>query len=165
MLEGGPSAISYSTLADRSGVGRATLYRHWPDIDGLWLELMAMRAAQFDFELVGDLELDLRRAIEVMHGNLSDAAQIAVMVTTLERSLWDDLSRNIVTTLEKITPVRRALELAAESDQLPTGTDVSTAVAMIIGPLLYRMLMAHQPIDDDFVDDVINSFLRAHPAD
>lgn len=162
MLEGGPSAISYSTLAERSGVSRATLYRHWPDIDTLWLELMAMRASQFDIELTGDLETDLRRAIEVMQANLSDAAQAAVMVTTLERSLWDDLSRNIVTALEKITPVRRALELAATNHQLPAETDLGVAASLIIGPLLYRVLMSHQPVELSFVDEVVSSFMKSH---
>jgi AcrR family transcriptional regulator len=165
MLEGGPSAITYSSLAERSGVGRATLYRHWPDIDQLWFELMALRASQFDFELDGDLESDLRRAIEAMRRQLGDEAQLAVMATTLERSLWDELSRSIVTRLERMTPVRRVLDLAAQNGQLPAGTDVAVATAQIVGPLLYRILMAHQPLDDGFVAEVIRSFLAAYPVE
>lgn len=160
MLEGGPSAVTYSALAERSGVGRATLYRHWPDLDQLWRELMATRAAKFEFDLVGDLSTDLRSALEVSYENLQDPSQFAMMVTTLERSLWDDLSRNIVTTLEKMTPVRKALELAVANRQLPADTDVSVAASLVMGPFLHRMLMAHQPVDDEFIDRVVDAFVR-----
>ena len=63
MHEGGPSAVTYSALSDASGVGRATLYRHWPTIDDLWAEMMEMASAAFLTELDGDLRSNRQQNI------------------------------------------------------------------------------------------------------
>src|SRR5215472_18884726 len=40
LAEGGPAGLTYSLLADRAGVTRQTLYRHWPAKSGLLVDLI-----------------------------------------------------------------------------------------------------------------------------
>ena len=56
----GPGGLSYSALAESSGVGRATLYRHWPDIDSLLTDLTTVRAASEHLKFTGEMAADLQ---------------------------------------------------------------------------------------------------------
>ena len=40
LAETGPAGLSYSVLAERAGVTRQTLYRHWPARSGLLVALI-----------------------------------------------------------------------------------------------------------------------------
>src|SRR5665648_195651 len=66
LVEGVQAGISHSALAARAGVGRATLYRHWPRLDQLFAELIADLGDRFEIEMVGKLRADLRAALHSM---------------------------------------------------------------------------------------------------
>src|SRR5215469_18247976 len=40
LAETGPAGLTYSLLADRAGVTRQTLYRHWPAKSGLLVDMI-----------------------------------------------------------------------------------------------------------------------------
>ena len=40
LAETGPAGLTYSVLAERAGVTRQTLYRHWPAKSGLLVDLI-----------------------------------------------------------------------------------------------------------------------------
>ncbi|MEU6371526.1 TetR/AcrR family transcriptional regulator [Streptomyces sp. NPDC046909] len=41
LLEGSPESVTHASVAARAGVGRATVYRHWPDLESLLLDTLA----------------------------------------------------------------------------------------------------------------------------
>ena len=55
-----------------------------------------------------------------------------------------------------------ALERAIARGELRAGLDVELAADVIAGPLFYRHLVSHMPIDDDYVDGVIDVFVAAY---
>jgi AcrR family transcriptional regulator len=160
--EGGPAAVTYSALAERSGVGRATLYRHWPDLDALWHEIGQAMALQFGASLSGDMEADLRRAMAEMVVLIRRQPERVSLVTLLERAQWDPVIRANVSRVEKVTPVRQALDLAARNGQLAENVDLDVAAAQLLGPLLYRELMTADEPDEDFATVIVEAFLDRH---
>ncbi|HEY6495190.1 MAG TPA: TetR/AcrR family transcriptional regulator, partial [Trebonia sp.] len=40
LAEAGPAGLTYSSLAERAGVTRQTLYRHWPERSALLVDLI-----------------------------------------------------------------------------------------------------------------------------
>ncbi|HYA68777.1 MAG TPA: helix-turn-helix domain-containing protein, partial [Acidimicrobiales bacterium] len=42
--EQGWEAVTHVAVSERSGVGRTTLYRHWPDATALLIEVIAAEA-------------------------------------------------------------------------------------------------------------------------
>jgi len=51
--------------------------------------------------------------------------------------------------LERITATPRAIiEQGKESDELNQSLDTNLALDLIYGPIYYRLLVGHQPIDD-----------------
>ena len=54
---------------------------------------------------------------------------------------------------ERRKPVRMRLELAMEQGDLPGDSNVELLLAQLGGPLFYRRLIAHQPVDDHAMID------------
>lgn len=163
--EGGPTAVTYSALAERSGVGRATIYRHWPNLDELWHEMSQAMALQFRASLSGDLEADLRRAMTEMVLMIRRQNEQVSLVTMLERAQWDPVIRANITHVVRLSPVRLALDLAARNGQLAADVDLDLAAAQLLGPLLYRTLMTAVEPDEPFATSIVEAFLRLHGPD
>lgn len=159
--EGGPAAITYSALAERSGVGRATLYRHWPHIEDLWSELRGELVTSFQAQLTGDLAADLRLVLRQMAGMLTPGQPGPSLVTLLERAQWDPDTRRHLLGAEQMNPVRLAFRIAQERGAMPPDTDVDAFCAVVLGPLLYRALMTDRPPDDAFAAGLVDTVLAA----
>ncbi len=161
LLEGGPAAVTYSALAGRAGVGRATLYRHWPRLDQLFAELIADVGDRFEIGMVGDLATDLRAALASMSAMFASPEEKARIHAMIERSLRDDEARRLIEVLESLTPARRALNLAVADGQLPADLDLDVATSLVFGPIMHRAFMTSHPVDDAFIDAVVDAFLAS----
>lgn len=159
LRERGPGGVTYSALAEHSGVGRATLYRHWSDIDTLLQDLVSSRAAARQIEFSGNVSADLRLALRVMHERIGGTDRRVELVTMLERAHRDPTVRRFLMTMERMMPVRRALDLAVVNEQLPAETDLELAVSLLLGPVLHRDLMGSGNVDEAFIDAVVEAFL------
>jgi hypothetical protein len=52
-------------------------------------------------------------------------------------------------------PLFDALHQAAASGDLPSDVDVELLVALIVGPIYYRRLIAQEPVTSEFVERVV----------
>jgi len=114
LFEGGPAELTYTALAEASGVGRATLYRHWPTIQDLWTDMAAVAVQRIAVELTGDLRADLTTALRLTAARLVSAGA-AAFVTMLERAQWDEDTRAFLDQFQQLTPVAQALRKAVEA--------------------------------------------------
>lgn len=163
LREGGPDAVTHSALAARSGVGRATLYRHWPDRDTLLQDLITTKAAATRIDLSGDVRTDLVATLTAMQRNLTGAERRIRLLTMLERATRDPKLQGLLKTMEKVMPIRRAIDLAITNEQLPADLDLTVASSLLLGPLLHRDFMGQRPITPDFIAAVVDSFLASYP--
>lgn len=161
---GGPTAITYSALAERSGVGRATIYRHWPVLDALWSEVVAQGGKKMKLELTGDLRTDLNHALQAMAARLASAERRASMITMMQRAQWDKPTQRFVDMAQQRSPVRQALSRAVSDGTLPASLDINVATALLTGPLLHQVFLAGGTIDQAFIDTVVDGFVSSHPV-
>lgn len=159
--EGGPAAITYSALAERSGVGRATLYRHWPEIGDLWAELRVEMVASFQAQLTGDLLTDLGRVLDRVGQMLTGRSAGPSLITLLERAQWDEETRRHLLEAERLNPLRLVLGAAQARGEVRPDADLDALSAMIIGPIFYRALMTDRPPDETFGRAVAAAVLDA----
>jgi len=159
----GPGGLSYSALAESSGVGRATLYRHWPDIDSLLTDLTTVRAASEHLKFTGEMAADLQLALQRMRRRVDTPEQRAGMLAMLERANRDPEMKTMLRTMQRMMPVRRALEMAIANGEIPGDTDLDTAVSQLFGPLLHRGFMAGGSVDDEFIGAIVSAYLRGLP--
>lgn len=158
----GFEAVSHQQVADEAGVGRATVYRHWPNRTDLLLDAITEVQAPSDWQSTGDLNDDLARELERLQRTLSTSPLVPELVVLIGRAEWDpDLRQTKAELLASGTAgVRRALQAAIERGDLPADQDLDASIARLAGPLFYRRVLAHAPIDDTFVAGVISAFVR-----
>ncbi len=159
MREGGPSAVTYSALTRESGVGRATIYRHWPTLDRLWPDLIGDVARSMMLEPSGDLRTDLLGGLDLMRRHVGTPEGLVELLAMLERARHDERTRELLRLTEEQNPIRQILRAAQEAGTLGADHDLDHAVALITGPLLQRLLFG-RPVDDTFLEIVVDSYLE-----
>ncbi len=134
LSEGGIAHLTPQNLSRVSGLGRTTLYRHWPTTVHLVLDLLQTFRMP-DFEMVeGDLPTRLRHNIAAQHAALLDP-EYRVIFQTIQSVALDDEVRAALVEInrERIESVARVL--APEYDLHGQNTAVAEIFALINGPL------------------------------
>lgn len=162
----GWQAITHQRIAAAAGVGRASVYRHWPDPDEMLLDVMghALAREARPVEHSGDLVTDLRAELRALGDAVNDGPTIDVVATLIERALTDPRHRAFhgqMTALAR-AGVLRVVARAIDDGLLDPELDAATAAAQTLGPLVYRRLLVPAAITDDDVDAIVDAFVRAY---
>lgn len=161
LVEEGWEAVTHVAVAARSGVGRTTLYRHWPDPASMLRDVVAAELDVKATPVTGRLRHDLAAAGEVFRVMLHDPIMERVMRVNIERATVDPSFRRIKDTLfDKGRSAYEAIFGAAQaSGDLAYDVDVPRAMDRLLGPLLYRRMFANEDFGDDYVTEVVDDFL------
>jgi AcrR family transcriptional regulator len=167
LVEKGVRGVTVEAVMARSGVARATVYRHWPTRQALVLAGLrhllpppvprTMVAGTLSQRLVSVLG-ELARQMEVepwVHAvpALLDAARLEPEIATVTAQFIAD----------RQAPMRVVLQEAVDAGSLP-GLDIGTALAQLLGPLVYRRLITSEPLDEELCAKVVEDFLRSHAS-
>jgi AcrR family transcriptional regulator len=166
----GLEAVTHQAVAARAGVGRATVYRHWPQL--LDLRLAVLSAGEHDLPPApahlsaaagadprAELAFHLRTIATRFHHTAS-----AVFAAVTGGAEYDEgmrrLRENSVTAM--IDALRPALTAAVQRGLLRTDTTAETFATATIGPLFYQRFLLGNPLDDATVDAVLDTAWRAY---
>lgn len=163
MLEDGIEGVTFEEVANRTGVARSTLYRHF----GSKEELVVRAAHGCAFEVptpdTGHLETDLRTLFESYK-----SAEEARHLPKLLPLLLDEAPRSpeidaLVQRLaeERRRPLRTILRLAQARGELAPDLDLDAVLAFLIGPFTYKRLIEREEVTPAFRDTVLDLCLRA----
>lgn len=170
LLEHGPSAVTHVQVAERAGVGRATVYRHWPRSGQLLADAMATVPMPFFAAPDTPTQEWLRDEVTVIARQLELDEVRAVTTTLANSALWDPEMAARRDTFARALAERltAALEQAQRRGFVELTADSSTAAALLLGPLYYRSTIEHALIDEPLLDAVISSvglWTRPSPDD
>ncbi|ROR91084.1 TetR/AcrR family transcriptional regulator [Nocardioides aurantiacus] len=167
LLEHGPAAVTHVRVAEASGVGRATVYRHWPRSDQLLAEAMAAVPMPF-FDTPPDRGTP---TVEWVRAELTSLARQlglpdvrAVTTTLANAALWDmgmDARRSGFAHL-LAQRLSSALHVAQERGEVTLSSTGDHAAALAIGPLYYRATIEHAPIDEHLIQAAIDALGTWH---
>ena len=155
----GFAAVTVEAIAERAGVSKATVYRWWPNRAAVVMDgFLSIVSSEVPFPHTGhareDIRIHMRRLAEAFSGKIGStvAALIAEGQSDPElaealRSRWLSVRR---------AEARKILELGIERGELREDLDPEVAVDVLYGPIYYRMLVGHAPLDDDFADALAN---------
>lgn len=167
LVDEGPDGLTVDAVVTRSGVARSTVYRHWRTRDDLVTEVFVECMPRL--EAVGDevgavdalrgLTRQLARALADPQWQRLLPALILLRSRSDALADLDDEMRSAQQDL--VTEVfRRAVDegvLAPEVLVDPRRTGL-----VLVGPLLALALVDGDGIDEDFVDEVVDRFVRAY---
>jgi AcrR family transcriptional regulator len=157
----GFEAVSHQQVATEAGIGRATVYRHWPNRTDLLLDALTEVEAPRDWRSSGDLASDLATELQRLQRTLSSSPMVPELVALIGRAEWEPELRETKAELlaSGTAGLRRALRAAVERGELSDDLDLAAAVARLAGPLFYRRVLEHSSIDDTFVDRIVDAFV------
>ncbi|MDZ7680012.1 MAG: TetR/AcrR family transcriptional regulator [Acidimicrobiales bacterium] len=156
----GLEAVTHQQVAEAAGVGRATVYRHWPDRTKLLVDALTGTAATRTHTEHGDLAADLTAELTRLQAILNNSPFVPQVAALVSRAEWDpelaDLKQQLMA--EGTAGLRRAIEAGVARDELSGVADIEAAVAILAGPLFFKRLLAGQPITDDLVAAIVARF-------
>jgi AcrR family transcriptional regulator len=164
LAEEGLTGVTHVTVAARSGIGRTTLYRHWPDATALLYDAIVQRMDQIRRVPTGDLRTDLTAELNGLRHLLQDPVTEHGMRALLERAPFDPAMGKLKEALYQAgtSGFRAILEAGRARGELVAGPDTEVVVDQLVGPLFYRRLFADRDIDADYVDRIVADVLRLH---
>jgi AcrR family transcriptional regulator len=153
----GFAAVSVEAIAAQAGVSKATIYRWWPNKAAIVTEsFLELTAPQIDFVATGsvrtDLRLQMRRLTELLaspSGQVIAAllaeAQHDPAVGEAFRSRWMLVRRR---------ETRAVLERGVANGELRADLDLDVVMDALYGPIYFRLLAQHLPLDNTFADQL-----------
>src|SRR5580658_3256851 len=162
LLEVGPAGLTYSLLAERAGVTRQTLYRHWPARAGLLVDLV-LTAPEAGYpepapepEPGPDPRAVASAWLAGLRAGLSDPAIRAAVLALAAQADVDSESGEAV---RQISADRLA---AFNLLLLPSGRQVTAEqYAMLVGPVLARLFFDRAGVTDAFCAAVVSAWLTS----
>jgi AcrR family transcriptional regulator len=171
MAERGVRDLRMDDVAERAGVGKATIYRRYRSKDDLVtaavVGLVSEIAVPDTGSTRGDLLALMRRAVEVYNGSV-EAGVMPSLVEAMSRDAG--LARMIRDGFlaKRRAALRAVLERGIERGDLRADLELELALDVLGGPLFYRLLITGGPIDRRLADGVVELILRgfapARPA-
>ncbi|MEJ1110872.1 MULTISPECIES: TetR/AcrR family transcriptional regulator [unclassified Kribbella] len=166
LAEEGLEAVTHQAVAARAGVGRATAYRHWPQL--LDLRLAVLSASEHDLPLAdaaagtdprAELAFHLRAIARRLHE--SAGAVVAAVIGGAEHDEGMQVLRERL--VQPMTDaLRPALTEATERGLLRSDVTAETFAMATIGPLFYQRFLLGHPLDDATVEAVVDIAWRAY---
>jgi AcrR family transcriptional regulator len=165
--ERGVEATSTDAIARKSGVSKATIYKHWADKEKLLLELLAEVAGhhsrpEFDS---GDIRADM---VAVLTYQPDDAPERRDKILrqfaaySVQNIAFGKAWRHLA-----MEPPRRELthllKLGIERGELVPHLDISLSLALLIGPLHYWYIFLRTSMNDRvaLAQGVVDAYWRA----
>jgi len=158
MAEHGVRDVRMDDVADRAGVGKATIYRRYRSKDALVSDAIATLVSEIAIPDTGSTRADLltlmRQAVELYSGSLA---------ARLMPSVLEETRRNpelASTVRDEFLAGRRAalsvvLERGVRRGDLRRGLDLELALDVLGGALFYRLLVTGGPIDERLAEGVV----------
>jgi AcrR family transcriptional regulator len=165
LLDRGLSGVSMDAVAERARVSKATIYRWWPTKETLALDMLfnqwsAVTPQQYES---GSLRIDLVALLRAW-SRLASGRPYGRVVAALIMEGQTDPSFSAEYQRRLVEPRRdQARAIFADAiarGEIPAETKVEVAIDLIYGPLYHRLLHGHAPLDDRFVDDIVELALR-----
>ncbi|MFF3559295.1 TetR/AcrR family transcriptional regulator [Streptomyces sp. NPDC002574] len=165
LLDEGPAAITHQRVAQKAGVGRATVYRHWSQPGHLLHDAMTGIEMPFFREPETPVRPWLRTRLQRLADALATPQIAGVLLTLMQGALWDpgiaaqrdecyrDISENL----------RKALALAVADHEIEMSADPHDLSALLVGPILYHATMRAGSVSPQLIEQLIDSLGEWRP--
>lgn len=165
IAEEGAGSLTVDAIAERSGVAKSTLYRHWTSIDALILDVF--RAAVppvLETDADASFEEALRAQVALVGDTLTDPKWIRLLPDLLAlRQQYPEIGELAdQDRAEKQAALADILESGAAQGFLPPQLDIVTVAATLLGPMVMCALFGEperiQEVGAFTVDRFLDSY-------
>jgi len=164
LVEVGYAGVTIEGIAARAGVGKQTIYRWWSSKADVLMDNFGTDAKEeLALPALGSVGEDLTAYLRLLARFLTQAPAGAVLTALIGQAQHDRAMaaafRNSQLA-EHRERERTLLRRGISGGELPADLDVDKALAELVGPVYYRVLVTGEPVDANFTDGLVSSFLE-----
>ncbi|WP_232667337.1 TetR/AcrR family transcriptional regulator [Pseudonocardia sp. TRM90224] len=168
LTEGGLPAATIDAISVRSGVSKATIYKHWPSRTAVAAEAFGQRmSAALPLPDTGSAHGDFStqaRLVSEFYGSPAGA----VFAQLLAASVTDP-DAAVFFRAFFLAGRRRAIgelwQRALDRGEVDPDIDVEVAQDVLFGPLVFRLLSGHAPLTPELADQIADAALHGLLSD
>lgn len=167
LKEVGFGELSIEGIAARAGVGKATVYRWWPNkatlVIDAFLTIVGPELAFPKGESASEvLHQQMLRLVKLMRGDFGKMLSAVIGAGQSQPELREAVWKNFIE--PRRAEARNLIEDAQGRGEIRDDVPADTLLDMMYGPLYFRLLVGHAKIDNALVDaifDVARSGIEA----
>lgn len=164
LFEHGFDALTADRIAREAGVSKATIYKWWSSKAAVAVHaFLGHVQAQVPDPDTGDVARDLA-APALAQLRLFRDTEVGRALRSLVAAAQSDPEVAEALRTHYLRPRRAramaAIERGRERGQLRRDVDGEVVLDLIFGPIYYRLLMGHEPLEDSFVEVLIGAIVR-----
>ncbi|HWG39275.1 MAG TPA: TetR/AcrR family transcriptional regulator [Candidatus Acidoferrales bacterium] len=172
-VESGIDATSMDAIAGRSGVSKATIYKHWPDKDALALEALSHlfgfyeEAPSFDS---GDLQQDFVDALTYQPAQATQELKRKLMPHVMgyaarNRKFGDQWRSRMIDRPQ--TRLKNLIKRGIKQHEFVRNIDMTIGIALLMGPAFYWYIVIGKKsstaaMPRAMAAEVVRAFFRAY---
>ena len=172
-VEGGIDATSMDAIAGRSGVSKATMYKHWADKDALALEALSHLFGFYEeaprFES-GDLQQDFVDALTYQPAVAKQELKMQMMPHVMgyaarNRKFGDQWRSRMIDPPQ--TRLKNLIRRGMKQRELVSNIDLTIGIALLMGPAFYWYIVIGKKnslasLPRSMAAEVVRAFFRAY---
>jgi len=161
LVEVGFSALTVEGVANRAGVGKATIYRRWPSKLPLVVEAFGQLPGFEDAE-TGDLAEDLKKMLR-SYLKVFNATPLSAVLPSLagERTHNPELSQLFEpVSKDRRRPLVKAFERAVERGEISPDLDLELAADLVVGPIAVALFFKGGRLNPKMVGQMVDLALE-----
>ena len=162
LAEVGFAAITVDGVAQRAGVGKATIYRRWASKERLVSDAVSTTAPPTPLPSTGSLVGDLRQLYGTMAGQVSEPESRSLLASMLAQATVDDEMNAKLTQMvnQRKEVSRTVLREAIRRGELRADTDVDVVIDLLSGAVMYRACFEGASVEEDRVATIVDTVLH-----
>jgi AcrR family transcriptional regulator len=156
LAETGYARMSMDAVARRAGVGKAAVYRRWPSKQAMLIDLVGAAVLRTVPEVpdAGSLAGDVRGFLDVIAAQATDPRvnriALDLLAETARNPELADALHDVVAEPRR-TAAAGVLARAIDRGELPADLDREIGLDLLVGPLIMRLLIAADQVDDAYL--------------
>jgi AcrR family transcriptional regulator len=151
----GFAAVTVEAIAERAKVSKATIYRWWPNKAAVVTDsFLESTAPERLFENTGSEKENLRRQMQklaqIFSGQSGKTIAALIAESQFDAEVADAFRSRWISVRREET--RKVIQRGIESGEFRADLDVEAAMDALYGPIYYRLLAKHLPLEPNFID-------------
>ncbi len=163
----GFSALTVEAIAAKAGVSKATIYRWWNSKASVVMDgFLAATAPNIPFPNTGSVREDFRRQMQTVVDLFNSPIGRTIAALIAEGQNDPELAEAFRSRYlaARRTEAKHILQRGIVGQELRSDLDLDVVLDALYGPLYYRLLVGHAPLDPHFVNMLVDLLMLAISA-
>jgi AcrR family transcriptional regulator len=159
--------LSIEAIAAHAGVGKATVYRWWPNKGALVVDAFASSTEEeLRFPDSGsvyrDMALQMNQFLAVLHSSRGRIVKAVIAAGQSDSKLLESFRARLLRPRRQ--GAYRTLRRGIERGELPENLDLDLVLDILYGAIYMRFLIRHDELSEDYINEVCRLVLDGAAA-